>query len=84
MKQSYNRYLRCIGKRVAKCYRQKWIVTKQVVNAAPTSFGGCTKKFAMPYNCDSGSDRPELNLEGRCGCQVGEGLVDRIQDRRDD
>jgi hypothetical protein len=60
MKQSYNRYLRCIGKRTAQCYRQKWIVTKEVVNAAPTSFPGCTKNFNMPYNCASGSSG--------CGC----------------
>merc|ERR1719183_1801549 len=32
MKSNFNRYLKCIGKRTAKCYRQKWIVSKQCIN----------------------------------------------------
>merc|ERR550514_854778 len=37
-KNNFRRYLHCVGKRVAKCYRQKWIVSKECINGTPTNF----------------------------------------------
>merc|ERR1712094_24993 len=52
MKTNFKKYLHCIGKRVAKCYRQKWIVSKEVINAAPTPMGGCQKEWNQDYHCE--------------------------------
>jgi hypothetical protein len=52
MKQHFNKYLHCVGKRVAKCYRQKWIVSKECINGAPTAFGGCKKEWDQEYHCE--------------------------------
>jgi hypothetical protein len=51
MKGNFRRYLHCVGKRVAKCYRQKWIVSKECINGTPTAFGGCKKEWEQEYNC---------------------------------
>jgi len=61
MKTNFKKYLHCIGKRVAKCYRQKWIVSKECVNAAPTPIAGCTKEWNQDYHCEG------------CGCKNGGG-----------
>jgi hypothetical protein len=52
MRHSFRRYLHCVGRRVAKCYRQKWIVSKECINGTPTEFGGCKKEWEQPYNCE--------------------------------
>jgi hypothetical protein len=52
MKQNFSKYLHCVGRRVAKCYRQKWIVSKECINGTPTNFGGCKKEWDQEYHCE--------------------------------
>merc|ERR1711896_15342 len=52
MKKNFGKYLHCVGRRVSKCYRQKWTVTRECQNAGePTEWGGCTKEWDQPYRC---------------------------------
>jgi hypothetical protein len=66
MKSNFKNYLRCVGRRVSKCYRQKWVVSKECINAEPTEWGGCTKEWNQKYECvdncknggNNGGDKP--------------------------
>jgi hypothetical protein len=58
MHGNFRRYLHCVGRRVAKCYRQKWIVSKECINGTPTAFGGCKKEWNQEYHCEGSG----------CGC----------------
>jgi hypothetical protein len=51
MKSNFANYLRCVGRRVSKCYRQKWVVSKECINAAPQEIPGCQKEWNQEYKC---------------------------------
>merc|ERR1719171_2324134 len=63
MKANFSRYLHCVGRRVSKCYRQKWTTTRECENAAPTEWGGCTQEWDQKYNCCSSHQN-----HGSMGC----------------
>merc|ERR1712139_208479 len=54
MRNKFANYLHCVGRRVSKCYRQKWIVSREVQNGGAQEFQGCTKEWDHPYNCAKG------------------------------
>merc|ERR1712185_419626 len=57
MKSNFANYLRCVGRRVSKCHRQKWVVSKECINAAPQEIPGCTKEWNQKYECTDSCNR---------------------------
>jgi len=83
MKSNFKNYLRCVGRRVSKCYRQKWVVSKECINAEPTEWGGCTKEWNQKYECvdrcahktpeSQGNDMPDPCAGSYSPCSDGMG-----------